>query len=73
MSDQRDEFLQSLLKNWKLLGVEIMHLPEKEVVTLYEMEKANRGRLRVMMRIYNRMSKLRSIREKQEMAACAKG
>lgn len=71
MADQ--EYLQSLLKDWRLLGVEIMKISEEDVAKLYEMEKANRARLRVLLRIYNRFSKLRSIREKQELALSAKG
>jgi len=70
---ETEEFLQSLLKDWHLLGVEIMKLEEADVVSLFEMEQQNRARLRVMLRIYNRMSKLRSIREKKELAVSAKG
>lgn len=65
--------LDSLLKNWALLNVKLMEVDEDTTDLLLRREKTNRARLRVMLRIYNRLSKLRSIREKQELAVGAKG
>jgi hypothetical protein len=56
------------LANWTALNALIMKLTEKDVVVLIEHERANRGRVRVLLRLYNRFSKLRSIREKKELA-----
>ena len=67
------EELDSLLKNWALLNVKLMEVDENTADLLLRREKTNRARLRVMLRIYNRLSKLRSIREKQELAVGAKG
>lgn len=67
------EELDSLLKNWALLNVKLMEVDEDTTDLLLRREKTNRARLRVMLRIYNRLSKLRSIREKQELAVGAKG
>jgi len=67
------EALDALLKNWALLNVKLMEVDEDTTSLLLRREKATRARLRVMLRIYNRLSKLRSIREKQELAVGAKG
>jgi hypothetical protein len=67
------EALDALLKNWALLNVKLMEVDEDTASLLLRREKATRARLRVMLRIYNRLSKLRSIREKQELAVGAKG
>jgi|DEB19_MinimDraft_2_1074335.scaffolds.fasta_scaffold03517_3 hypothetical protein len=68
-----DDYLKSLLKNWALLNVDVMKLSEQTLIKMLKMEQDGRARLRVMLRIYNRLSKVRSIREKQELAAEAKG
>ena len=49
-----------------------MQLSEDDVVKLFEHERKTRGRLRTMLRIYNRLSKLRGQREKREFAQDAK-
>lgn len=67
------ENLEVLLRNWAQLNVEIMVLQEEEVQKLLDLEKAGRARIRTMLRIYNRLSKLRSTREKREFAQVAKG
>lgn len=67
------EELDSILKNWALLNVKLMEVDEDTASMLLRREKTSRARLRVMLRIYNRLSKLRSIREKQELAVGAKG
>lgn len=59
--------MDALLGNWTQLNLVIMQLTEKEVSELLEHERNTRGRLRVMLRIYNRFSKLRSLREKKEL------
>lgn len=61
------------LKNWTILNKIVMELSEEELATLLEQEQSERARLRVMLRIYNRYSKLRSVREKIDMAKVAKG
>ena len=68
-----DDYLKSLLKNWALLNVDVMKLSEQTLIKMLKMAQDGRARLRVMLRIYNRLSKVRSIREKQELAAEAKG
>lgn len=61
-----------LLANWAQLNLVIMQLTEKEVLELLDHERYNRGRLRTMLRLYNRYSKLRSQREKREIGKDAK-
>jgi len=61
------------LKNWAVLNKAVMTLTEAELKKLLEQEQSERARLRVMLRIYNRYSKMRSIREKTDMAIGAKG
>lgn len=61
------------LKNWAVLNKAVMTLTEAELKELLEQEQSERARLRVMLRIYNRYSKMRSIREKTDMAIGAKG
>ena len=61
-----------LLSNWLQLNQVVMMLRETEVAELLEHERANKARLRVLLRLYNRFSKLRSIREKKELAKDAK-
>ena len=57
-----------LLGNWAKLNEVIMNLNELEVQGLIEHERSNKARIRVMLRLYNRFSKLRSQREKRELA-----
>lgn len=73
MADSRVKNPDELLGNWTRLNEVIMQLTEKEVADLLEHERNNRARLRAMLRIYNRYSKLRSQREKRELAKDAKG
>lgn len=61
------------LKNWAVLNKAVMTLTEEQLKELLEQEQSDRARLRVMLRIYNRYSKMRSIREKTSMAVGAKG
>jgi hypothetical protein len=63
---------EDLLNNWTLLNKQLMELSEKQVDALMIAERKGRGRMRVMLRIYNRFSKLRSQREKLEIARAAK-
>lgn len=63
---------EDILNNWTLLNKQLMALDEKAVHQLLEAERAGRSRVRVMLRIYNRYSKLRSQREKLELARAAK-
>lgn len=64
--------VDQLLANWAQLNLVIMQLTEKEVLELLDHERYNRGRLRTMLRLYNRYSKLRSQREKREIGKDAK-
>lgn len=61
-----------ILNQWLQLNEQLMGMPETEVQRLLEVEKAGRARLRVMLRLYHRLSKLRSQREKRELATHAK-
>lgn len=70
---QSSPYMESLLKNWALLNVDVMKLDEATLTNLLTLEKEGRARLRVLLRIYNRLSKVRSIREKTELAQSAKG
>ena len=71
--EQQIEYHESLLKNWMLLNEKVMDLTEEDLLKLQELEQEGRARLRVMLRIYNRYSKIRSIREKLDIAKAAKG
>ena len=64
---------EELLKDWALLNKQVMTMPEAQVAELLEAEKQGRARLRVMLRLYHRLSKLRGIREKAELAQVARG
>ena len=64
--------LEDILNNWTLLNKQLMALSEQQVHQLLEAERGGRGRVRVMLRVYNRYSKLRSQREKLELARGAK-
>lgn len=62
-----------VLRDWVALNKGLMHITEDQIAMLLEHEKANRGRLRVMLRLYHRFSKLRSGREKAELGGLARG
>ena len=64
---------EDILSDWVRMNDAIMELTEAQVEGLLQYEKDHRARLRTMMRLYNRLSKLRSGREKVELAKCAKG
>lgn len=64
---------EDLLKDWALLNKQVMTMSESQVAKLLEVEKKERARLRVMLRLYHRLSKLRGIREKAELAQVARG
>lgn len=72
MRDSRVKDPDALLGNWARLNEVVMQLTECEVAELLEHERNNRGRLRTMLRLYNRFSKLRGQREKREFAKDAK-
>lgn len=68
------EEADSILRHWIKFNKRIMEIFDDAVMwELLDHERGNRGRLRVMMRIYNRASKLRSIRETADIARSAKG
>ena len=54
------------------LNKALMLMPEAKIAELLEHEKAHKARHRIMMRLYHRLSKLRGIREKMELAKHAK-
>ncbi len=61
------------LRDWVSLNKALMTMSEKKIAELLAHERAHRARLRVMLRLYHRFSKLRSIREKQELGSQARG
>ena len=63
---------EKALANWSELNTLIMQLKEKDIHALLEHEKENKGRMRILMRLYNRFSKLRSTREKVELMSHVK-
>ena len=63
---------EKALANWSELNTLIMQLKEKDMHALLEHEKENKGRMRILMRLYNRFSKLRSTREKVELMSHVK-
>lgn len=68
------EEADSIVREWVKLNKLIMEIHDDKVMwELLEHERRNRRRLRVMIRIYNRASKLRSIRETADIARSAKG
>lgn len=64
----------SILRNWVKFLERIMEIHDDAVMwELLEHEQSTKARLRVMMRIYHRANKLRSIRETANIARSAKG
>lgn len=61
-----------ILRTWHTLHANIMTLSEQELEDLLRHEKLTLGRRVIMFRIYNRMSKLRRVREHQELEAKAR-
>ena len=61
-----------ILDKWIELNFALMDMEEPEVTQLLECERKGKARLRIMLRLYHRLSRLRSQREKREIAACAK-
>lgn len=68
-SPQKNE----VLDNWARLNEFLMSVDEPRVVELLEAEKSGKARLRVMLRIFNRLNKLRATREKLELGKLARG
>ena len=58
-----------LLKSWQGLNKHIKTLTEAEAGDLLEAEKKGKRRLGFLMRLYGRFNTLRTIRERQELAA----
>lgn len=65
--------LDKELRDWVALNKALMTMSEEKISELLAYERVNRARLRVMLRLYHRFSKLRSIREKQELGNQARG
>jgi len=68
IKEQADE----LLRNWVVLNQKLMSLDEKNVVQLIEHEKKHKARIRILLRLHNRFSRLRGERERAELASHAK-
>ena len=64
---------EELLANWLLLTIALMQMDEQTVWELLEYESAHRARVTVLIRLYNRFSKLRGQREKSALARKARG
>lgn len=62
----------NLLRDWVKLNKEIMFMSEEEIDALLQQELESKARLRVLMRLYNRFSKLRGAREKVTLAQNSK-
>jgi hypothetical protein len=62
----------AVLSNWLKLNELIMELDEGEIAELFEHERNNKARLRIMLRLHNRFSKLRGQREQREIGKDAK-
>lgn len=65
--------LDELLRDWAELNRRVMELTEEQLLQALEHEKANKARLRVLHRLQHRFSKLRGIRERQELTEKAHG
>lgn len=61
------EDADSILRIWRTLDKEVMHLSEAALWALLKHEKQGRGRRLFLQRIYGRACTLRSIREQKEM------
>jgi hypothetical protein len=68
-TSQADE----VLRTWQSLNARIMSLDLDETKLLLEREQLHQRRLRVMLRLYSRYSRLRSIKEKAELGKLALG
>lgn len=57
---------------WTDVTKTVMQMTEKEAQDALKHEMATAGRLKLMLRLYSRFSKLRSAREKAELGKVAK-
>jgi len=67
------EELARRLKDWAQLNKDIMTWPEEEIQQALDYEKKNRARVRVLLRLQNRLSKLRGQRERKALLEVARG
>lgn len=65
--------MDEVLRTWQALNATIMTLDLNQARALLEREKQAQRRLRVMLRLYSRYSKLRSAAEKAELGQLANG
>ena len=65
--------LDSALKTWHSLDAVIMDASEGDAVALLEREKARGRRIRILLRIHSRITKLRGRREVQELMELSTG
>jgi hypothetical protein len=75
MADRKlaSQELASRLKDWGQLNKDIMTWPEDEILQAIEYEKKSRARVRVLLRLQNRLSKLRGQRERKALLEVARG
>lgn len=64
---------EALLRSWQGLNAHIRELTEVQALSLLEMEKKGKRRLGFLMRLYGRFNTMRTIRERQELAAKGSG
>lgn len=62
-----------ILRTWQTLNAAVMTLDLRQAEFLLDRERSHQRRLRVMMRLYSRFSKLRSSAEKAELGQLARG
>jgi hypothetical protein len=65
--------LTARLKDWGQLNKDVMSWTEDEIQQALEHEKANRARVRILLRLQNRLSKLRGQRERKALLEVARG
>lgn len=60
---------EDLLQDWGTLNRNIQQLSEEDCMQLLKKEKAGQQRLSFLLRIYGRLNKLRTQRERNELAS----
>ena len=55
------------LVSWKKLNSKISSLTEKEIEELLQIERANKRRAMIIKRLHQRLTKLRTTREREQL------
>ena len=55
------------LASWKKLNSKISSLTEKEIEELLQIERANKRRAMIIKRLHQRLTKLRTTREREQL------